>query len=79
MKEYYFDTVVKAFAPEGFKPRTITIRGLMILDKADARKAEENALKFVKETLDKQNPNINLKYTAKATKVNYRFILSGKK
>ena len=74
--EKYFQIKVTAKAPQGYKPRTMSLTGLGVSNRADAQKVlETEAIKRYKEALTAANPDVEFKYSATSTNMNPRFVI----
>jgi len=75
-KEKYYQIKVTAKAPENYKPRTMSLTGLCVSNKANAQETlEAKAVEMYKEALAEANPGIDFKFTATTTKMNPQFII----
>ena len=75
--EKYYQIKVTAKAPEGFKPRTMSLTGLGVSNKADApANLEAKAIEQYSNALHKANPEgIDFNFSAVSTKINPHFII----
>lgn len=75
-KEMYFQVKVVAKAPEGYKPRTISLTGLCVSNKANAQEIlEAKAIDLYKGSLAEANPDVEFKFSTVVTKMNPRFVI----
>ncbi|MDL2243829.1 hypothetical protein LJB84_03210 [Bacteroidales bacterium OttesenSCG-928-J19] len=75
-KEKYFQIKVTAKAPEGYKPRTTSLTGICVSNKANAQKVlEEKCIALYKKALTEANPGVEFKFTATTTKMNPQFVI----
>lgn len=74
--EKYFQIKVTAKAPQGYRPRTMSLTGLGVSNKANAQKLlEAEAIKRYKEALTAANPDVEFKYSAVSTSMNPKFVI----
>lgn len=65
MAQYVYTIDVKCVAPEYYKPRTSTYKGVAFsMHKNIGDKLKEKAIEIVKKTLSEQNPGVSLKFSA---------------
>lgn len=65
MAQYIYLIDVKCVAPENYKPRTSTYKGVAIsMHKNIGDKLKEKAINMVKKSLSEQNPGVPLKFSA---------------
>lgn len=75
-KEKYFQIKVVAKAPQGYKPRTMSITGLGVSNKDKAKELlEAEAIKRYKEALKEVNPEIDFKFSVISSNMNPQFII----
>lgn len=74
--EKYFQIKVVAKAPEGYKPRTMSLTGLGVSNKAKAQEIlETQAIELYKTALAEANPDVDFKFSAVSTKMNPQFVI----
>jgi len=75
-KELYFKIKVTAKAPQDYKPRTMTLTGLGVSNKANAKSLlEKQAIELYKKALTSANPGVEFNFSAVSENMNPQFVL----
>lgn len=76
MYEYIYLIEVKCVAPEGYKPKTFTFKGIGVSRNGNTgEQLKDRAISLVQKQLTDQNPGIQLKFSASILRRTNKFII----